>query len=99
MDFIGPPCSRTHTFCKTCENCQKVDTGQKVLLYNSPGKLRSRWSGPFIEKHAYPYGAFDIKNLKNDNVSKGNGHRLKAYFDNFLSENESIGLNDPIDKG
>jgi hypothetical protein len=94
----------THAFCKTCENCQKIDTGQKVLLYNSrlhlfPGKLRSRWSGPFIEKHVYPYGAFDIENPKNDNVSKGNGHRLKAYFDNFPSENESIGLNDPIDKG
>ena len=24
MDFISPPCSRTHAFCKTCENCQKV---------------------------------------------------------------------------
>jgi hypothetical protein len=24
---------------------------------------------------------------------------LKAYFDNFLSENESIGLNDPVYKG
>jgi hypothetical protein len=47
----------------------------------------------------YPYGAFDIENPKNDNVSKGNGHRLKAYFDNFPSENESIGLNDPLDKG
>ncbi|KAL9390408.1 hypothetical protein Peur_019016 [Populus x canadensis] len=94
----------THAFCKTCENCQKVDTGQKVLLYNSrlhlfPGKLRSRWSGPFIEKHVYPYGAFDIENPKNDNVSKRNGHRLKTYFDNFPSENESIGLNDPVDKG
>jgi len=35
----------THAFCKTCENCQKIDTGKKVLLYNSrlhlfPGKLR-----------------------------------------------------------
>jgi len=94
----------THAFCKTCGNCQKVDTGQKVLLYNSrlhlfPGKLISRWSGPFIEKHVYPYGAFNIENPKNDNVSKVNGHRLKAYFDNFPSENESIGLNDPIDKG
>jgi hypothetical protein len=47
----------------------------------------------------YPYGAFDIENLKNDNVFKVNGHRLKADFDNFLSENESIGLNDPIYKG
>jgi len=94
----------THAFCKTCENYQKVDIGQKVLLFNSqlhlfPGKLRSRWSGPFIEKHVYPYGAFDIENQKNDNVFKVNGHRLKAYFDNFPSENESIGLNDPVDKG
>jgi hypothetical protein len=24
---------------------------------------------------------------------------LKAYFDNFPSENESIGLNDPVYKG
>jgi hypothetical protein len=94
----------THAFCKTCENCQKVDTGQKILLYNSrlhlfPGKLISRWSGPFIVKHVYPYGAFDTENPKNDNVFKVNGHRLNAYFDNFPSENESIGLNNSVDKG
>ena len=46
----------------------------------------------------YPYGAFDIENPKNDNVSKVNRRRLKAYFDNFPSENESIGLNDPVYK-
>jgi len=51
----------THAFCKTCENCQNVDIAKKVLHYNSRlhlflEKLRSRWSGPFIEKHVYPYG-------------------------------------------
>jgi len=91
-------------FRKTCENYQKVDIGQIVLLYNSrlhlfPEKLRLRWSGSFIVKHVYPYRAFDIENPKNDNVFKVNGHHLKASFDNFPSENESIGLNDPIDKG
>jgi hypothetical protein len=80
------------------------DVGQKVLFYNSrlhlfTGKLRSRWSGPFIVKHVYPYWAFNIKNPKNGNVFKVNEHRLKAYFDNFPSEIESIGLNDPIYKG
>jgi hypothetical protein len=75
------------------------DVGQKVLLYNSrlhlfPGKLRSRWSGPFIVKHVYPYGACDIENPKNDNVFKVNGHRLKVYFDNFSVENDSIELSD-----
>ncbi|XP_073265902.1 uncharacterized protein [Populus alba] len=51
------------------------NVGQKVLLYNSrlhlfPGKLRTRWSGPFIVKHVYPYGACDIENPKNGNVFK-----------------------------
>ena len=49
-------------------------------------------------KHVYPYGAFDIENPKNDNVFKVNGHRLKVYFDNLPSENESIGLTDPVYK-
>ena len=47
----------------------------------------------------YPYGALDIENSKNDNVLKVNEHHLKAYFDEFPSENESIGLNDLVDKG
>jgi hypothetical protein len=55
-----------HAFYKTCENYQKVDISQNVLLYNSrlhlfPGKLRSRWSGPFIVKHVYPYGALILR--------------------------------------
>jgi hypothetical protein len=79
------------------------NVGQKVLLYNSrlhlfPGKLRSRWSGPFIVKHMYPYGACDIDNPKNDNVFKVNGHRLKVYFDSFSVENDSIELRDPVYK-
>jgi hypothetical protein len=79
------------------------NVGQKVLLYNSrlhlfPGKLRSRWSGPFIVKHVYPYGACDIENPKNGNVFKVNGHRLKVYFDNFSVENDSIELGTPVYK-
>jgi hypothetical protein len=61
------------------------DVGQKVLLYNSRlhlflRKLRSRWSCPFIVKHVYPYGAFDIKNPKNDNVFKVNGHCFESLL-------------------
>jgi uncharacterized protein YxjI len=47
----------------------------------------------------YPDEAFDIENPKNDNVFKVNGNRWKAYFDNFLSKNESAVLNDLVDKG
>jgi hypothetical protein len=79
------------------------NVGQKVLLYNSqlhlfPVKLRSRWSGPFIVKHVYPYRACDIENPKNDNVFKVNRHRLKVYFDNFSDENDYIELSDPVIK-
>ncbi|XP_019057746.1 PREDICTED: uncharacterized protein LOC109116554 [Tarenaya hassleriana] len=39
--------------------------GDQVLLFNSrlklfPGKLRSRWSGPFTIKHVYPHGAIEL---------------------------------------
>ncbi|CAJ2639773.1 unnamed protein product [Trifolium pratense] len=39
--------------------------GQQVLLFNSrlqlfPGKLRSRWSGPFVVKEVFPHGAVEI---------------------------------------
>lgn len=49
-------------------------------------------------KHVYFYGAFDIENPKNDNVFKVNGHRLKTYFNNFPTEDESIGLGDAVYK-
>jgi hypothetical protein len=100
MDSSGPPCSRKRMHsAKLVKIIKKLILVKKfcfIILDSIPGKLRSRWSGPFIVKHDK---AFDIENPKNDNVFKVNGHRLKAYFDNFSSENESIGLNDLVYKG
>ena len=58
--------------------------GEAVLLYNSrlrlfPGKLKSRWSGPFKVVKVYPYGAIEISNEKGKTF-KVNGHRLKPYL-------------------
>ena len=58
--------------------------GQLVLLFNSrlklfPGKLKSRWSGPFVVHKVYPHGATEIKNLSNGDIFKVNGQRLKPY--------------------
>ena len=59
--------------------------GQMVLLFNSrlrlfPGKLKSKWSGPFMVKEVKPYGAVELE----DPVTKANwtvnGQRLKPYF-------------------
>ena len=58
--------------------------GEVVLLYNSrlrlfPGKLKSRWSGPFKVVKVYPYGAIKISNDKSGTF-KVNRHRLKPYL-------------------
>ncbi|KAK8601342.1 hypothetical protein V6N12_051179 [Hibiscus sabdariffa] len=63
---------------------QHFHEGQQVLLYNSrlklfPGKLKSRWSGPFLVHKVYPYGAVEIKKDENANIFKVNGQRLKVY--------------------
>ena len=67
-------------------------------FYLFSGKLRLRWSGFFIVKYVYLYGVCDIENLKNGNVFKVNGYRLKVYFDNFSVENDSIELSDSVYK-
>ncbi|KAL4281633.1 hypothetical protein GQ457_03G016360 [Hibiscus cannabinus] len=58
--------------------------GQQVLLYMSrlrvfPGKLKSRWFGPFIVHKVYPHGAVDLKAPDSDVLFKVNGQRLKIY--------------------
>ena len=58
--------------------------GDLVLLFNSrlrffPGKLRSRWSGPFKVEKVLPFGAVDISG--NDGTPfRVNGQRLKVYL-------------------
>ncbi|XP_058741312.1 uncharacterized protein LOC131613680 [Vicia villosa] len=49
--------------------------GQLVLLYNSrlrlfPGKLKSKWSGPFMVHKVFPHGAIEIKNQANGDIFK-----------------------------
>ncbi|BBN70425.1 hypothetical protein Prudu_1472S000500, partial [Prunus dulcis] len=77
------------------------EKGQKVLLFNSrlklfPGKLRSRWIGPFVITNVFNHGAVEIQNIKDGSTFKVNGHRLKPYFDaNFDANIESQALKDP----
>lgn len=59
--------------------------GQSVLLFNSrlrlfPGKLKSRWSGPFIVKTVLLNGAMEIYEKLPEESFKVNGQRLKPYF-------------------
>ncbi|KAI3719226.1 hypothetical protein L6452_20121 [Arctium lappa] len=55
----------------------------KLKLF--PGKLKSRWSGPFLIHKVYPYGAVDLVNPENNSVFKVNGQRVKLYHDAVAS--------------
>lgn len=67
-------------------NRKDFSPGQKVLLYDSrlhlfPGKLRSRWTGPFVVVRVFPHGAVEIRDPTNDQLLKVNGHRLKHFLE------------------
>ena len=74
-----------------------LSEGQQVLLFNSklklfPGKLKSRWSGPFTVAHVYPYGAVDLR-ASDGRIFKVNGQRVKPYLgDHFNREKTSVPL-------
>ncbi|KAD4585384.1 hypothetical protein E3N88_22985 [Mikania micrantha] len=63
---------------------KQFQVGDRVLLYNSrlrlfPGKLKSRWSGPYTVREVFPYGTVEIGH-EDGRIFKVNGHRLKKYL-------------------
>ncbi|KAJ8899081.1 hypothetical protein K2173_010234 [Erythroxylum novogranatense] len=80
---------------------KKFKVGQKVLLFNSTlklftGKLRSKWTGPFVITKVYPYGAVDIPNMEIGKFFKVNGHRLKPFYEGFQPHSVEVNsLNEP----
>ncbi|CAN6557661.1 unnamed protein product [Malus baccata var. baccata] len=75
---------------------------QKVLLFNSqlklfPGKLKSRWTRPYLVTKIFPHGAVEISNEAQGNTFKVNGHRLKPYVESpFDTAYESLTLKAPM---
>ena len=75
--------------------------GDQVLLYDSklhlfPGKLKSRWTGPFTIQEVYLNGLVDLLNVKDNQVFKVNGQRLKPYAAQHSTDQEEIPLLDPL---
>ncbi|XP_044510154.1 uncharacterized protein LOC123228765 [Mangifera indica] len=81
---------------------KEFSLGQKVLLYHSrlrlfPGKLRSRWIGPFVVTNVFPHGAVEIQSLTTSKVFKVNGHRLKMFYEGVPTENVGeVEVKDPM---
>ncbi|CAN0843672.1 Transposon Tf2-9 polyprotein [Linum grandiflorum] len=71
--------------------------GDRVLLYNSrlklfPGKLVSRWNGPFTVMKVFPYGTVEVTLSPSSKPFKVNGHRLKLY-----QTGDTLGVVDEVD--
>ncbi|KAJ0954149.1 putative nucleotidyltransferase, Ribonuclease H [Helianthus annuus] len=61
------------------------EVGQLVWLYNSrlklfPGKLKSKWIGPYRVTKVGKHGDFEIEDFDDHIRQMVNGHRLKPYF-------------------
>ena len=74
--------------------------GDKVLLYDSkvhifPGKLKSRWIGPFTIHQVYPNGVVELLNSNEIQTFKVNANRLKPYVIAFGSDKEELTLLKP----
>ncbi|RVW39710.1 Retrovirus-related Pol polyprotein from transposon 17.6 [Vitis vinifera] len=81
-------------------NQKNFTKGQKVLLYDSklhlfPGKLKSRWTGPFIIHEVHPNGVVEIFNPTGNQTFKVNGHRLKPFLESYSTDKEEINLLEP----
>ncbi|CAN6679380.1 unnamed protein product [Malus baccata var. baccata] len=79
---------KTKAFHDKMIRAKTFSIGQKVLLFNSrlrlfPGKLRSKWVGPFIVINVFPHGAVQIKSSRTQQEFNVNGHRLKPYYEMF----------------
>ncbi|KAK9003507.1 hypothetical protein V6N11_061066 [Hibiscus sabdariffa] len=74
---------------------RQYQPGQQVLLFNSrlklfPGKLKSRWFGPFEITHVSPHGAITIKSPRDNHEFKVNGQRLKPYMGAHTERDKTV---------
>ncbi|KAJ9535341.1 hypothetical protein OSB04_un001548 [Centaurea solstitialis] len=65
---------------------KQISVGQQVLLFNSslklfPGKLNSRWNGPYQVAKVYPYEVTVLIDPYKGTTFKVNGERVKPFYD------------------
>ncbi|XP_017442699.1 uncharacterized protein LOC108347795 [Vigna angularis] len=72
--------------------------GQRVLLFNSRlklfhGKLKSKWSGPFMVKNVFPHGEVELTDPSSEDPQRSwivNGQRLKNYLGGELQRLSTV---------
>ncbi|XP_057763248.1 uncharacterized protein LOC130983082 [Arachis stenosperma] len=74
---------------------REFQPGDFVLLYKSrlrlmPGKLRSKWEGPYRIEKAEPYGVYHLSHPSSSELIKVNGHRLKLYHGEKVQKSKEL---------
>ncbi|MCQ7056715.1 hypothetical protein, partial [Clostridioides difficile] len=79
--------------------------GMQALLFNSrlrlfPGKLKSRWSGPFLIEEVMPYGVIRLIDPTTNKSFQVNGQRVKEYLGNeaLINKVDMVRLFEPLDR-
>ncbi|XP_016743088.1 uncharacterized protein [Gossypium hirsutum] len=79
---------------------KQFEVGNIILLYNSrlklfSGKLKSRWSGPYIVQNFFPYDTIEVSH-PTQGTFKVNGQQLKLYNgEDFKDKGEELRLCEP----
>ncbi|XP_042051531.1 uncharacterized protein LOC121796818 [Salvia splendens] len=78
---------------------RELTLGDVVLLHNSRlslflGKLKSKWTGPYMIKKIYDSGMVELL-APDETLFKANGHRVKKYYslDNVVED--EVALEEP----
>jgi hypothetical protein len=95
--------AKTKAFHDKIISRKSFEPNQKVWLFNSklrlfPGKLRSRWDGPYVVQQVFPSGAIQISDPRDGRTFMVNGQRLKHVIENIIEHGliESTNLVDPF---
>ncbi|CAM8908248.1 unnamed protein product [Rhodiola kirilowii] len=78
------------------------EVGQRVLLFSSrlrlmPGKLRSKWTGPFTIARVFNHGALELENPRDGSRFMVNGQRVKHYHDEIIAPPQEFDLAEPFE--
>nr|XP_009794161.1 PREDICTED: uncharacterized protein LOC104240951 [Nicotiana sylvestris] len=79
---------------------REFEPGQEVVLFNSRlklflGKLKYRWSGPFVVVSVKPHGAVELRDMSSTGTFLVNGQRIKHYWrGDFSRHKTSVDLKD-----
>ncbi|XP_070035756.1 uncharacterized protein [Nicotiana tomentosiformis] len=73
---------------------REFEPGQEVLLFNSrlklfPGKLKSRWAGPFVVVSVRPHGAVELRDKSSSGTFLLNGQRIKYYWGGDIARHKT----------